>query len=70
MISDNSQILHVNDNQTASNIDSTENNSLFPNCLCCSQGSYHILALDINSMNRCCLNKMYSLRALTINNQY
>ncbi|KAL4143763.1 hypothetical protein QTP88_006049 [Uroleucon formosanum] len=67
---DNSQILYVNDNQTTSNIHLTENNNLFPHCLCCSQGSYHILALDINSMNRCCLNKMYSLRTLTINNQY
>jgi len=70
MISDNHQILHVNDNQTTSNLHSTENNNLFPHCLCCSQGSYHILALDINNMNRCCLNKMYSLRTLTINNQY
>ncbi|XP_026807139.1 uncharacterized protein LOC113549855 [Rhopalosiphum maidis] len=69
-LNDNSQLLHVNKNQTSSNVHLIENNNLYPHCLCCSQGSYHILALDINNMNRCCLNKMYSLRKLTINNQY
>lgn len=54
-----------------SNINLTENNSLITShCLCCSRASYNIQALDINNMNRCCLNKIYSLRTLTINKQY
>lgn len=39
-------------------------------CICCSQASYQIQALNINNMNRCCLSKIYSLRELTINDQY
>lgn len=47
-----------------------DNNNSIPHCLCCSQASYQILALDINNMSRCCLSKIYSSRTFTINNQY
>lgn len=70
LISDNDHMNVNSNNQTLSSVNLTENNNLVPHCLCCSQGSYYILALDINNMNRCCLSKIYSLRSLTINNQY
>lgn len=59
--------MNVNNYQTT-NV--PENNNLNSHCVCCSQASYHVLALDINNMNRCCLSKIYSSRTLTINNQY
>lgn len=57
-------------NQILSNVNLPDNNNSIPHCVCCSKASYYILALDINNMNRCCLSKIYSLRTLTINNQY
>lgn len=60
---------NTNNNQL-SNMNFIENGNLNSQCLFCSQASYHILALDINNMNRCCLSKMYSLRSSIINNQY
>lgn len=62
--------MNSNNNQMLSNVNLTENNNSVTLCLCCSQASYHILALDINNMNKCCFNKIYSLRSLTINNQH
>lgn len=63
--------MNVNNNQVLSSVYLTENNNLITShCLCCSGASYNIQALDINYMNRCCLNKIYSLRTLTINKQY
>lgn len=59
----------VNGTQMSTNINLTDNN-LITHCLCCSQASYRVLALDINIMNKCCMNKMYSLRTLTIKNQF
>lgn len=69
LISDNSYNMNITNN-LISNVNLTENDNLNSQCLCCSQASYHILALDINIMNRCCLRKIYSLRSLLINKQY
>jgi hypothetical protein len=62
--------MDVNNYQILSNEYLQDSNNLISLCLCCSKGSYNILALNINNMDRCCLSKMYSLRTSTINNQY
>lgn len=46
------------------------NMNLNTHCLCCSQASYRVLALNVNHMNKCCMNKIYLLRTLTIKNQF
>lgn len=70
LISDSIHTYNMNVINNFQSINVPENNNSNLHCLCCNQASYHVLALDINKMNRCCLSKIYSLRILTINNQY
>lgn len=59
----------MNNTQMSTDINIKTENNLVDHCLCCSQASYCVLALDINIMKKCCMTKMYSIRTLTIKNQ-